>query len=147
MIIFFLFSYVEAFCPEWVCKDLNETICTTLRGYQIYANTNGCPRDLFCKLSDFENWYILQSPSSTKTFSCTRQNYDGFSLETFKSQPKFFCGFRNLNDELAYGTHPKVCQSNEDCLTVGGWTSECLCGFDGLSYCAAELGSSAFDGY
>jgi hypothetical protein len=64
-----------------------------------------------------------------------------------KKGKDFFCGFRNHDDELASGLHPKVCTQDEDCLTKGGWTSQCLCGLDGLKYCVAELGSNAYDEY
>lgn len=137
----------QAFCPEWKCKALNDTFCATLHGYQVYANTKGCPIDYFCRLSEFQSWSLLESPSSTNSFKCTRQNYDGYSYSTLKSEPDFFCGFRDTSEELASGSHPKLCQSDTDCITKAGFASNCVCGFDGLSYCSAELGSSAFNGF
>ena len=90
---------------------------------------------------------MLRSPSSIASFNCIRENYDGYDYNTLKAQPDYFCGFRNPDDELAEGKHPKICNSNADCLTIGGWTTVCKCGFDGNYYCSAEIGSSAFDLY
>lgn len=141
-----LISIAQAKCPLWVCKDMNQTICTQLHGFQVFANIKHCPTDYFCKLSDFKVWSALESPSSTKSFNCTRQNYDAYDISSLKGQ-YYFCGFRDLDDELAVGEHPKICDSDQDCLTVGGWTTACVCGFDGKSYCSADFGSSAFDEY
>ena len=145
--LYLLFALSSATCPEWTCSSLNSTICTKLYGYRVLANNITCPRDLFCKLSDFASWYKFQSPSSTKSFNCTRQNYEGYEAESFKNKEDFFCGFRSQDDELASGLHPKICSQDYDCLTKGGWTSQCLCGLDGLKYCVAELGSNAYDDY
>lgn len=145
--LFFIIAYVQADCPQWTCKNLNQTKCATLHGYQIYANILPCPRDYFCKLDAFTNWQVLEAPSSTNTFNCTRQNYGGVDIESLKKQSDFFCGFRDTTQELADGRHPKTCLSNKDCKTIGGWETECLCGLDGFKYCSAEIGSSAFDEY
>lgn len=147
MLLFSLLFTSYATCPEWKCTKLNSTICAQLHGYQVYANSLVCPQDTFCKLSQFRTWNTLQSPSSTKSFNCTRQNYEGFSLNQFSGKSQFFCGFRNQADQLADGQHPKVCNQDSDCITAGGWISQCVCGLDGLKYCAAEIGSNAYDEY
>lgn len=142
-----LLCQVSATCPEWKCKRLNNTICTQLHGYQVYVNDQTCPKDLFCKLDDFRTWSALESPSSTKSFNCTRQNYGGFDTDLLKGKQMFYCGLRNSADQLESGQHPKVCSQDLDCVTVGGWKSQCRCGLDGLKYCAPEIGSNAFDEY
>jgi hypothetical protein len=142
-----MLSIANSSCPQWICTKLNYTTCATLHGYQIYANSNNCPTDFFCKISDFKTWSLTQPTSSTNSFPCTRQNYNGIDYNTLIKESNYFCGFRDSNQALLHGSHPKICYSEQDCLTVGGWTTECICGFDGNSYCSPDIGSNAFDEY
>ncbi|CAG9322878.1 unnamed protein product [Blepharisma stoltei] len=147
MILIFFLPLAAAYCPQWVCQSLNYTVCATLQGTQILANSNGCPTDFYCKLEDFYDWSDLLSPSSTKSFYCTRQNYDGVDSSTIDSQGSSFCGTRNPDAFLAVGSHPKKCTTQQDCKTREGWSTQCVCGLDGYFYCEADISSNAFDGY
>lgn len=54
---------------------------------------------------------------------------------------------RDVLAELEEGSHPKLCSGDSDCITKGGWRTECRCGLDGYYYCVPEKSSAALDGY
>jgi len=141
--ILLLILGVQASCPKWECKSLDRSVCAQAYGIKILANSEGCPLDHYCKLKDVAEWHQLNSLSLAQTFNCTRQNYEPVTVE----EGSFYCGKRHLDSELQEGTYPKVCETEKDCLTKGGWTTSCLCGLDGNYYCMPELSSSAFEGY
>lgn len=56
---------------------------------------------------------------------------------------KDYC-LRQPNKDLKSGSHPKVCESDADCMLKDGSYSSCVCGFN-KSYCSPDWSSSYFD--
>ena len=139
-----LLCSVLSFCPIWNCTSMEYDVCVAIAENQLLVNTKGCDRDFYCSYTDVMTWYWPKQLPSREVFNCTRQSFS--PNVTFASET-VFCGNRNPSDSLLTGTHPKRCLSSSDCRTVGGWTTDCLCGMDGYMYCQPEIGSSAMDGY
>lgn len=139
-----IFRLIAAFCPVWNCTSMVYDVCVAISQNQLLVNSNGCDRDFYCSYADVMKWYSPKALPSRDQFNCTRQD---FTPNTTIGSDTVFCGNRNYNDELLSGSHPKRCLSVSDCRTLGGWTTDCLCGMDGYMYCQPEMGSGAMEEY
>lgn len=55
------------------------------------------------------------------------------------------CPDRNQTHELKKGSHPKPCESEDDCELIDGSKSECQCSMNGKSFCKPKMSSSIFE--
>ena len=141
-------------CPLFYCVDPN-TINST---------------DVFCARRDADGRIGLYQECPTNYFCSIRELYDDFLQTTLPaidcripaydiSQEKYFLELQlnstfewkcinSVEKELAFGSHPKTCASDSDCLHADGTFGECICGIQPVfrsGHCKPDRLSKTFD--
>jgi hypothetical protein len=134
-------------CPFMECARLDDGVCAQIFAEGIYINEKGCPRDLTCSAEeifkkhretvfDEPPWYVyLDCEENTKP---ALTNIPNTLVE---------CPIRNITDNLESGSHPKLCESDSECITKNNKTPKCKCGIYGFKYCEALMSSDVFEDF
>lgn len=139
-----LFSIVLALktdCPIWVCDTLPDLTCGSVVGNIVYLNEKGCAWEACNKVYVY-NEYLKMNETSAFIPCITDPYYTAVYPETVNYYVD--CPIQNSDANLANGTDPKICLTDDDCLLQDGTKSECVCGMDGNYYCAPDISSELF---
>lgn len=131
-------------CPPMSCLRLYDGECAEIYEEYVRINQQGCGGKLICtaeaiyklyeetEFKDLEDYVIL---------NCYENDEEANARIPDK---KVDCPDRDTEDNLVEGTHPKECESDEDCETLNGVKTECKCGISGSKICQPLIGSDAF---
>jgi len=122
-------------CPTFTCADLTSGTCAEkVTEETAKLSTIPCPTGQFCSGQRlYEDWWWNSGTALGSSYACVSEaSYAHTSVLDKEPYAQWPCFEFESNKGLASGSHPKDCQSDDDCLLEDGSRSSCLCGFRGV---------------
>lgn len=130
-------------CPTFSCASLTSGICATKDTEETgRLSENPCPSGQFCSGQRlYEDWWWNSGTPLGSSYMCMDEaSYEHTSVLDKEPYGQWPCVGREESKYLAIGTHPKECQSDDECLLSDGTYSSCLCGFRASGALNSTLG-------
>jgi hypothetical protein len=122
MILFTIFVVLA--CPEWKCEELETDLCAIWDEKSVKVNSKPCSDNKHCYLLGLElerNWKV-QGKYFCEEFELEMMT-ESINCQVFKTGERY--------EER----HPVKCFTDSHCRLASGKTKNCVCAFDGKSYC------------
>lgn len=133
-------------CPFWTCKSLDPNVCAIRKDREIIVNQDGCYDGFQCNLQ--VTGFFFSSVESLDSFTCYQRGEIDKSVLIYPSyydwQNSPECKY-DPKTNLDSGSHPKQCETDEDCKLINGEFTKCECSVNGRSYCKPSLNSDYFE--
>ena len=135
-----------------MCRQLitqgyaNGNLCSNYNTTTAMINVFICPDSKSCKAADIGT---AQQQGSFTTYCLDYVSpFDyGLTIEQRGQATGVACSKKpGTYDELAIGSHPKFCMDSSECTYKNG-PGTCVCGVDGLSYCAVKSTDVLWNNY
>lgn len=125
-------------CRQLICQGFaNGNLCSNYNTTTAMINVFTCPDTKACKAADIGSGQ-LQGSFTTYCLDYISPFDYSLTIEQRGQATGVACSKKpGTYDELALGTHPKFCMDNSECTYKNG-AGKCVCGVDGLSYCAVQ---------
>lgn len=132
-------------CPFMECNNLGEGICAQIYENGIYINDKGCPRNFTCSAEEIFKIHT-ETEFTEELWSVNLDCYEQTNpASTNVPNTPVECPERDIDDNLVSGSHPKLCETDNDCITKNGINPPCACGIYGDKYCQPLIGSDVFE--
>lgn len=121
-------------CPTFTCANLEAGVCAVKDTEETAKlSASPCPTGQFCSGQRlYEDWWWNSGTPLGSSYQCVSEaTHTHTSLLDKEPYAQWPCPVFESNKFLASGSHPKDCQSDDDCLLADGSHSSCLCGFRG----------------
>lgn len=137
MFVIFLLGFQKtiAGCPKVTCGDYSSHLCAVFEDDSIEISP--CLGPDICDISNlYSDW--LQGNTG---HACSSPQIDPQS-DSIYDLMSLTCSYSPDTGKKLIGSHPKKCNSNNDCELIDGSFSECNCGLsqNGYSYCKVSEG-------
>lgn len=128
-------------CPLVTCAMLDSNVCAQrTKDGDVIVNDSGCQDNYVCPFLAVLSWV---ESNSTALFACV----PGSSLHAGEN---WQCEQRQALKNLAEGTYPKACISDDECTLMDGSTTVCACAARTSSssgLCQPDKSSDMFEEY
>ena len=148
-----LFPALSMLCPRFSCRTLPPSTCALKHSSaDIYLSTDVCRLDYFCPAElIFTDWWWYGFLAVGSTFSCLPlSQHEHMDLSDGEVYTEWPCEEWEAGKNLAVGSHPKDCRSEDDCMLQDGSFSSCSCGIRSSTIsgiCSPHMSSEVFDPY
>lgn len=122
-------------CPLFTCDVLPQDIganITSIEDKTVSLNSLGCSPLKGCDLEDIND---ALAEHRLDSFPCIQIAGDIPSY----GDPTGKCPDRRSQKNLVEGSHPKVCQNEQECRLADGTYSECVCGLSRFKICQPDI--------
>ena len=137
-------------CPQTLfCGNLNTVTnnnagCALLHPPYVTISLEGCDytdQFSYCSFNDLMKTYLAVREGDQVAVMCSNWNVTEMHAE-YRSRTKDLAENQDTyrQQRLKTGTHPKLCDTDQDCELLDGQFAACLCGGYGQAYCALSLG-------
>lgn len=130
-------------CYNYTSFMIKLNQCAQRTDQTILLSANPCEGDTYCSAEEMLDFYN-QYPDA-QSYPC--QKYTEAQNRTSYNETQTECGVRDKDTDLEQGSHPKMCESDDDCKQKNGSKTACECGLNGIAYCHPDFSCNVFDDY
>lgn len=156
LVFCFAASVLGITCPAYDCGSLNTGVCATFDtdNTTVLVNDGGCSSNSTCSIGSVVSFAATNVTQAEAQASAQNTTYTtpllnckqgGSSISNVHGSQNVTCAMQSSAKNFTSGDNPKSCTTASDCALKDNSTTECLCGFDGKSYCKPPLTSGLFD--
>eukprot|EP00359_Climacostomum_virens_P006510 CAMPEP_0204905124 /NCGR_PEP_ID=MMETSP1397-20131031/5237_1 /ASSEMBLY_ACC=CAM_ASM_000891 /TAXON_ID=49980 /ORGANISM="Climacostomum Climacostomum virens, Strain Stock W-24" /LENGTH=218 /DNA_ID=CAMNT_0052073985 /DNA_START=1425 /DNA_END=2081 /DNA_ORIENTATION=+ len=134
---------VSLTCYEYDCSsDLDSNICAMKSDSNtVEVNDDGCDCDV-----SYATIVLVAMSDVGDGIDCTDSDYSFSYSADDTDYDSYNCGTRDTDTNLSgVDSYPHECDDDSDCLREDGEYDDCMCGFDGNSYCVVDMDSEQYD--